>query len=78
VHPAILKVLSTPLRFDGPSEGEEELLRELAGWKGLWVRPMDIGAHSHSRHSAILARLCKKGWAERRSRHLMSDVSRQS
>lgn len=34
----------------------------------LWLRPMDIGGHDASHHSATLAQCVRHGWAERTTR----------
>ena len=48
-------------------EREEEVLREMRGCG--WVRPLDVGGHSRSYHSATLARLYRLGVVERRRRN---------
>lgn len=58
------------------SEREREVLQALADngvyrlrskqWE--WSRPLDVGGHSRTHHSATLARLVDLGLAERRQR----------
>lgn len=60
------------------SDQERQLLRGLIfGHKNAqeigepgaaWLRPMDLGGRNSSWHSRVLARLVKKGYAERRTR----------
>jgi hypothetical protein len=47
---------------------EMDVLRDLNAWGSWWVRPMDIGGHSHSKHSRILTKLVRRGLVERRRR----------
>jgi hypothetical protein len=41
-----------------------------------WFRPMDLGGRDGSPHSAILARLVKKGHVERRKRNTLANMLR--
>ena len=54
----------------GLRERERETLAELdyVSRDGEWARPMDVGGHNRSHHSATLAKLVRLGLAERRQR----------
>lgn len=51
-------------RTESLTERQRELLAELP--YDAWVRPMDVGGHSGSHHSATLRQLVLKGYAQRR------------
>lgn len=69
--------LTNPLR-----QNEEEVLSELrrlsARHPDMWFRPMDVGGHDASHHSHTLAKLVRKGLAERRKRRSIANVIAQS
>lgn len=53
------------------TDRETELLHELAAWhrtEKIGARPLDLGAHNGSHHSATLARLVRLGLVERKER----------
>lgn len=56
------------------TERQRDVLTELNAC-GLesWSRPLDVGGHSHSYHSAVLNQLARKGLAEIRNQpaHMM-------
>lgn len=58
------------------TERELLVLRRLAAHSSEFVRPMDIGGRDGSYHSAVLARLCKKGFAAREPRGTLTNYLR--
>ncbi len=51
-----------PLPPSQVSDRERDVLREVP--TDEWVRPMDVGGHDASDHSAVLGRLVRKGHVE--------------
>lgn len=53
------------------TDRQTEMLRELAAWhrtEKIGARPLDLGAHNGSHHSATLTRLVQLGLVERKER----------
>ena len=54
------------------NEQEREVLGQLRG--GEWLRPMDVGGTDGSHHNRTLARLIKRGFAERKRRGTLTNT----
>lgn len=56
------------------AEANKALLKSLLRAGHEWSRPMDLGAHDGSGHSARLKRLTEKGLVERERRNSICNV----